>query len=124
MPIDLKRANRIGEEEEKDFSSPYGVFTVLNSNKVPFFGSSLLEKGFYKCPFCRDLSLKQIIEWRCQKCSSKVIYWKCYKKDEEEKHLFYDKFIENFEETTKRWAKAKKYSRKRDEKICGNEQEN
>ena len=45
-------------------------------------------------------------------------------KDEEEKHLFYDNFIENFEETTKRWAKAKKYSRKRDEKICGNEQEN
>ena len=32
--------------------------------------------------------------------------------------------FENFEETTKRWAKAKKYSRKRDEKICGNEQEN
>lgn len=116
MPINLERAENIGNEKDYYHSIKYGTFTVLNKNKVPFYGSSLLEKGFYKCPFCRDLSIKQIIEWRCEKCDSKVIYWKCYTEEKEDKHIFYELFIKNFEDSIEymiKAQKAKKDSRKR-----------
>ena len=121
MPINLERAEGIGFEEERPPSYKYGTFTVLNKNKTPYFGSSLLEKGFYKCPVCREHSLKQILEWRCGKCQSKVIHWKCYTEEKEEKHIFYDLFIKNFEESVEKWRRAKTHSVEENKRTQGDQ---
>ena len=87
------------KEDQKDWN-PYGEIEVLTKNKVPFSGVSFERKGFFECPFCRKYTIKRILEWRCSNnghgCESKVIKWKCYITEKEERHEFYDTYIKNF----------------------------
>ena len=89
--------NEPKKEDQKDWV-PYGEIEILTKNKAPFSGVSFERKGFYECPFCREYTIKRILEWRCSNnvCESKVIKWKCYTTQEEERHEFYDTYIKNF----------------------------
>ena len=108
MPINLDRAELIGENFET--SAPksdlpksdllFGQIEVLSNNKIPLAGVSFLRDGFYQCPFCRRSTMKQVIDYRCVKCDSKVIAWKCYVTKKEEKHQLYDSYITRFYEAT------------------------
>ena len=108
MPINLDRAEKLEskpsyeepkKEDQKDWT-PYGEIEILTINKVPFSGVSFESKGFFECPFCREYTIKRILEWRCSNngygCESKVIIWKCYVTEKEERHEFYDIYIKNF----------------------------
>ena len=99
MPINLDRAEQIGEENKT--SAPksnllFGQTEVLNVNKIPFDGVSFLQDGFYQCPFCRRSAIKQIVDYRCLKCGSRVIRWKCYATKKQDKHILYDSYIAGF----------------------------
>ena len=99
MAIDLSRAENIGEEREppKPRSNLiFGQTEVLNINKVPFDGVSFLRDGFHQCPFCRRSTIKQIIDYRCTNCGSRVIQWKCYATKDEDQHILYDNYISSF----------------------------
>ena len=103
MPIDLSRAEKIGSEVVKEPPKPesdlfFGNIEVLTVNKVPFNGISFLRDGFYQCPFCRRSAIKQILDYRCHKCESRVIAWHCYTTKTEEKHVLYDSYISRFHE--------------------------
>ena len=103
MPINLSRAEQIGEENKTPAPKSDLLFSqieVLTINKVPFDGVSFLRDGFYQCPFCRRSAIKQIIDYRCHKCESKVIAWKCYVTKKEEKHQQYDNYIAGFYEAS------------------------
>ena len=102
MAINLDRAEQIGEENKP--SSPksdllFGNTEVLTINKVPFSGISFIKDGFYQCPFCRRSAIKQILDYRCHKCESRVIAWQCYATKKEEKHQLYDSYISRFYES-------------------------
>ena len=102
MAINLDRAEQIGEENK--ISSPksnllFGNTEVLTINKVPFSGTSFIKDGFYQCPFCRRSAIKQILDYRCHKCESRVIAWQCYATKKEEKHQLYDSYISRFYES-------------------------
>ena len=103
MPIDLNRAEKIGGQEV-DNAPPksnllFGNIEVLTINKVPFNGISFIKDGFYQCPFCRRSAIKQILDYRCHKCESRVIAWQCYATKTEEKHVLYDSYISRFHES-------------------------
>ena len=109
MPINLDRAEQIGEENEtpasktrsSDSNLLFCQLEVLTINKVPFDGVSFQGiDGFYQCPFCRKNAIKQVLDYRCLKCESKVIAWKCYVTKKEEKHQLYDSYIARFYEAT------------------------
>ena len=89
--------NEPKKEDQKDWN-PYGEIEILTKIKVRFSGISFERKGFFECPFCREYTMKRILEWRCSNylCESKVIKWKCYVTEEEERHKFYDTYIKNF----------------------------
>ena len=105
MPLDLSRAEKIGGEQESSKPQSDLLFCqleVLTINKVPFDGVSFQGiDGFYQCPFCRKNAIKQVLDYRCHKCESKVIYWKCYVTKKEEKHQQYDNYIAGFYEDGK-----------------------
>ena len=99
MPINLDRAEQIGEENKtiKPKSDLiFGQTEVLNVNKVPFDGVSFLRDGFHQCPFCRRSAIKQIIDYRCLHCGSRVNQWKCYVTKKEDQHILYDNYISSF----------------------------
>ena len=101
MPIDLSRAEKIGSEVAKKPPKSdllFGHTEVLTINKVRFNGVSFLRDGFYQCPFCRHSAIKQILDYRCHKCESRVIAWECYATKTEEKHQLYDSYISRFHE--------------------------
>ena len=104
MPINLNRAEMIGSEESNTTPKSnllFGNIEVLSLHKRPFAGVSFLrEDGYYQCPFCRKSSIKQILDYRCVACQSKVIYWKCYVTKKEEKHVLYDNYIARFHEAS------------------------
>ena len=85
------------KEDQKDWT-PYGEIEILTKNKVPFSGTSFIKDGYYQCPFCRRSAIKQILDYRCHKCESKVIAWQCYATKKEEKHQMYDSYISRFYE--------------------------
>ena len=99
--LSLDRAEKIGGDYEHPAPQSnllFGNTEVLNINKVPFSGVSFIKDGFYQCPFCRRSAIKQILDYRCLKCESKVISWKCYVTYKEEKHQQYDNYIARFYE--------------------------
>ena len=101
MPINLDRAEKIGGEVNKappKSNLLFGNIEVLTINKVPFNGVSFLREGFYQCPFCKHSAIKQILDYRCHKCESRVIAWECYATKTEEKHQLYDSYISRFHE--------------------------
>ena len=106
MPINLNRAEQIGEENKTDPPEPpesnllFGSTEVLSINKVPFSGVSFIKDEFYQCPFCRRHAIKQILDYRCLNCESKVIAWQCYATKREEKHEMYDDYISRFYEAS------------------------
>ena len=125
MPINLSRAEQIGDAEQigEENKTPapksdllFGQIEVLNINKIPFDGISFLRKGFYQCPFCRRSAIKQIIDYRCHKCESRVISWKCYVTKEEDKHQLYDSYIARFNEATAMKVKMLKAKYKKEGK--------
>ena len=102
MAINLDRAEQIGGDYEapKEKSDLLlGNTEVLTINKVPFSGVSFLRDGFHQCPFCRQSAIKQILDYRCHKCESRVIAWQCYTTKTEEKHQMYDGYIARFHES-------------------------
>ena len=104
--IEISRAEKIGgpsktskEPETQPFTGePFGQTEILNINKVPYDSISTRRDGHYQCPFCKKFTLRQIIDYRCNKCESRVIAWKCYRTNEEEKHGLYDSYITGFYE--------------------------
>jgi len=104
VPINLDRAEQIGEENKTPAPKSDLLFSqieVLTINKMPFNGISFQGKDeFYKCPFCRKNAIKQILDYRCHNCESKVIAWKCYVTKKEEKHQQYDNYIAGFYEAS------------------------
>ena len=102
MAINLDRAEQIGEEHKTPAPKNdllFGNTEVLTINKVPFSGTSFIKDGFYQCPFCRRSAIKQILDYRCHKCESRVIAWQCYATKKEEKHQLYDSYISRFYES-------------------------
>ena len=119
MPINLNRAEKIGGDYEPPAPKSdllYGQTEVLSINKIPFDGVSFLRNGYYQCPFCRRSAIKQILEYRCLKCGSRVIAWKCYVTEKEEKHVLYDGYITRFHEATEAKMKMLKTKYKKEGK--------
>ena len=119
MPINLDRAEQIGEENKtiKPKSDLiFGQTEVLNINKVPFDGVSFLRDGFHQCPFCKCSAIKQIIDYRCLKCGSRVIQWKCYVTKKEDQHILYDNYISSFHIDTEAKMKYIKEQKKKEGK--------
>ena len=121
MPINLDRAEQIGEENKtiKPKSDLiFGQTEVLNVNKVPFDGVSFLRDGFHQCPFCRRSAIKQIIDYRCLHCGSRVIQWKCYVTKKEDQHILYDNYISSFHiDTEAKMNYIKEQQKKEDKKT-------
>ena len=116
MPINLDRAEKIGGGEfiSSPLTNPNLRFVdveVLTINKVPLSRMSFVENGYHMCPTCQQNSLKLVIDYRCVKCQSKIIKWKCYVEETEEKHPLYDNYIERFYETSR--AKVSLIKKKR-----------
>ena len=119
MAINLDRAEKIGGDYEP--SAPksrllFGQTEILNINKVPFDSISFPQDGYYQCPFCKNFTIKQILEYRCHKCESRVIAWKCYVTKQEEKHQLYDSYIARFYEACDAKIKMLKYKYKKEGK--------
>ena len=106
MPINLDRAEKIGNDFSEqspiklDPNFKFADIEVLTINKVPLTKLSFIKDDHYECPTCGDSSLKMILDYRCTKCRSKVIKWKCYADAKEEKHPYYDSYISRFYEAT------------------------
>ena len=99
MPINLNRAEKIGGDYEPPAPKSdllFGQTEVLSINKIPFDGVSFLRDGFHQCPFCKRSAIKQIIDYRCLHCGSRVIQWKCYVTKEKDRHILYDNYISSF----------------------------
>jgi DNA-directed RNA polymerase subunit RPC12/RpoP len=120
MPINLDRAEQIGEENKTSAPKSNLLFCqmeVLTINKMPFNGVSFQGKDkFYKCPFCRKNAIKQILDYRCHNCQSKVIHWKCYVTKKEERHQQYDNYIAGFYEASEAKVKMIKEKYKKEGK--------
>ena len=124
MAINLDRAEKIGaagktnkEPEQEPFTGPpFGQIKILNINKVPYDSISTRRQGHYQCPYCKNFTLRQIIDYRCNKCESRVIAWKCYRTDKEEKHELYDSYISRFYEATEAKMKMLKDKHKKEGK--------
>tara|TARA_R110000744_G_scaffold44_3_gene190 strand:+ start:272 stop:652 length:381 start_codon:yes stop_codon:yes gene_type:complete len=106
MAINLDRAEKIGGNNHYqplinlDPNLKYGNIEVLTINKVPFNKVSFVKNDHYICPNCRSNSLKMILNYNCEHCKSRVIKWKCYVDEKEEKHPYYDSYISRFYEAT------------------------
>ena len=104
MPINLDRAEKIGNDFSEqspiklDPNFKFADIEVLTINKVPLNKLSFIKEDHYECPTCGESSLKMILDYRCTKCRSKVIKWKCYADAKEEKHIYYDGYIKRFYE--------------------------
>ena len=104
MPINLDRAEKIGSDFSEqssiklDPNFKFADIEVLTINKVPLNKLSFIKEDHYECPTCGESSLKMILDYRCTKCRSKVIKWKCYAGAQEEKHIYYDGYIKRFYE--------------------------
>ena len=101
MPINLDRAEKIGGDgftssPPKNPNLKFADVEVLTINKTPLSRLSFIKDGCHVCPKCQSNSLKLIIDYRCVKCASKVIKWRCSADDTEEKHPSYDIYIERF----------------------------
>ena len=119
MPINLARAEKIGgdyEEHRPKSDLEYSLIEVLNINKTPFDGVSFLRDGFYQCPFCKNSSIKRVINYVCKKCRSRVIKWKCFVEEVEEKHEYYDHYIRAFYDATDRILGLLKKKKEKDER--------
>ena len=124
MPLDLSRAENIGEDHEPPKPKSdliFGQTEVLNVNKVPFDGVSFLIDGFHQCPFCKRSAIKQIIDYRCLHCGSRVIQWKCYATKEEDQHILYNNYISSFHIDTEAKMNYLKEQQKKESKECRGE---
>jgi hypothetical protein len=106
MAINLDRAEKIGginnyqPSIKIDPNLKFGDIEVLTINKIPFNKVSFVKNGYYICPNCHSYSLKMILNYNCEQCRSRVIKWKCYVDEKEEKHPYYDSYISRFYEAT------------------------
>ena len=106
MPINLDRAEKIGDDNHHqssiklDPNLKFGDIEVLTVNKIPFNKVSFVKNGHYICPNCQSNSLKMVLNYNCEQCRSRVIKWKCYVDEKEEKHPYYDSYIKRFYEAT------------------------
>lgn len=121
MPINLQRAEKIGDNNYQpsiklDSNLKWGLTEVLNIHKVPFNGISFLRDGFYQCPFCKKSSIKQVMNYMCIKCRSRVIKWKCFVGEIEEKHEFYDHYMHAFHDATDRIMGLLKKKKEKDDR--------
>ena len=121
MPINLQRAEKIGDNNYQpsiklDSNLKWGLTEVLNIHKVPFNGISFLRDGFYQCPFCKKSSIKQVMNYICIKCRSRVIKWKCFVGEIEEKHEFYDHYMHAFHDATDRIMGLLKKKKEKDDR--------
>ena len=121
MPINLQRAEKIGDNNYQpsiklDSNLKWGLTEVLNIHKVPFNGISFLRDGFYQCPFCKKSSIKQVMNYMCIKCRSRVIKWKCFVEEIEEKHEFYDHYMHAFHDATDRIMGLLKKKKEKDDR--------
>ena len=132
MPINLDRAEKIGasKPKEADYEQapftgpPFGQIEKLNIDKVPYDSISTRNKGHFRCPYCKSFTLRQIIDYRCDKCHSRVIAWKCYRTDKSEKHPEYDGYISRFYEATEAKMKMLKDKHKKEGKPWPGEEAN
>jgi len=74
-----------------------------------------LRDGFYQCPFCKKSSIKQVMNYMCIKCKSRVIKWKCFVGEIEEKHEFYDHYMHAFHDATDRIMDLLKKKKEKDD---------
>ena len=108
MAINLDRADKIGGNNhyqpsiKLDHNLKYANIEVLTVNKIPFNKVSFVKNGHYICPNCQSNSLKMVLNYNCEQCKSRVIKWKCYVDEKEEKHPYYDSYIERFNEDVER----------------------
>ena len=107
MPINLDRVDKIGNNNDDyrpsikiDPNLKYGDIEVLTINKIPFNKLSFIKNNHYICPNCHANTLKMIVNFYCTKCEAKVIKWKCYADELEEKHPYYDSYSKRFYEAT------------------------
>ena len=105
--INLDRLEQIGKTKPSqpiidDNKEKFAIVEILNINKVPLKKLSFSDENEnYMCPICSKYTLKLIIDYRCVRCSSKVIRWKCYKTYTEDKHIDYERYFKDFEEAVK-----------------------
>jgi len=108
MAINLDRAEAIGGGGSSYRQTPitydpnlkFVDVEVLTTNKVPLNRLSFIKDGYHICPTCQSNTLKALLDYRCTKCNSKVIKWKSYVDEVEEKHQLYDSYISRFYEAS------------------------
>lgn len=92
--IDLKRANRIGSGYvEEEYRGAKNIEVLRNKDLIYSsmnLGRYVKDDWYWKCGFCSDYTIKPILDYRCNKCKSKVI------KVGEEKHMFYNTYLQRY----------------------------
>ena len=79
MPINLDRAEKIGNDFSEqpsiklDPNYKFADIEVLTVNKVPMNKVSFIKDDHYECPTCGAFAIRMMMDYRCGKCSSKVI---------------------------------------------------
>ena len=105
--IDLSRLPQepSGWKDYKTYiNSTLTQIEVLSRNKIPFHTVSCDRDGEYKCPKCKNYSVKLIIDYRCTTpiCNSRVIKYKIFDTEETVRHPYYDSYIKRFNEDVER----------------------
>ena len=99
-----KLQNSQNKEISKNEFKPAIAIEVLKNGDLIYSSMNLGHKvgdhWLWLCGFCKELSIHPILDYRCEYCESKVI------KVGDEKHIFYNKYIERYKSLGKLEAKA------------------
>jgi len=92
--LNLDRLDKLGKEEKVfEYRDAKNIEVLKNKNLI-YSSMNLghLVDGEWKwqCGFCKDFTLIPILDYRCEKCDSKVI------KVGEIKHIFYNNYIKRY----------------------------
>lgn len=101
--INLERANNLGKGYSEEYKSSKNIEVLKNKDLIYSsmnLGKYIKDDWYWKCGFCSNYTLKPIIDYRCEKCDSKVI------KVGEDKHTFYYQYVERYKSIGKLEATA------------------
>jgi len=84
--------------------STLATIEALSVHKIPFHTVSCEHNGMYKCPICKNYSMKLVIDYRCEAslCNSRIIKYKKFNTEETVSHPYYDTYIKRFYEDVER----------------------
>lgn len=91
--INLERANNLGKGYSEEYKGSKNIEVLKNKDLIYSsmnLGKYIKDDWYWQCGFCKNHTIKPVIDYRCNKCQSKVI------KVGEEKHMFYNDYVQRY----------------------------